>query len=229
MRTKIIIPIDPDIEATDLTFRQKQILQVIREFIQERGYPPTVRETGEKIGLASSASIHAHMSALADAGYINRDQTKPRALEITMKDSPNVSLSKRYIVNTSDTVSIPLLGKVTAGLPILASENIEEYYSMPKNILGTRDTQDLFMLNVVGDSMQNAGILDGDFIIVKKQQIAQNGDIVVALVDEDEATVKRFFKNAKKIVLMPENDNYSPIEGTNIAVLGKVVSVFRNL
>lgn len=227
MRTKITIPLDPDIEATELTNRQKQVLQVIREFIKKRGYPPTIREAGERLGLTSSASIHAHMAALIDAGYISRDQMKPRALEVLMEEDSNTN--NEYRIDTSNMISIPLLGRVTAGVPILAEENIEDYFSLPKNMLSTRDPQDLFMLSVVGDSMKNIGILDGDFIIVKKQQTAYNGDIVVALVDEEEATVKRFFKNAKKIILMPENDDYSPIEGTNISVLGKVVSVFRNI
>lgn len=227
MRTKITIPLDPDIEATELTNRQKQVLQVIREFIKKRGYPPTIREAGERLGLTSSASIHAHMAALIDAGYISRDQMKPRALEVLMEEDSNTN--NEYRIDTSNMISIPLLGRVTAGVPILAEENIEDYFSLPKNMLSTRDPQDLFMLSVVGDSMKNIGILDGDFIIVKKQQTAYNGDIVVALVDEEEATVKRFFKNAKKIILMPENDDYSPIEGTNISVLGKVISVFRNI
>lgn len=227
MRTKITIPLDPDIEATELTNRQKQVLQVIREFIKKRGYPPTIREAGERLGLTSSASIHAHMAALIDAGYISRDQMKPRALEVLMEEDRNTN--NEYRIDTSNMISIPLLGRVTAGVPILAEENIEDYFSLPKNMLSTRDPQDLFMLSVVGDSMKNIGILDGDFIIVKKQQTAYNGDIVVALVDEEEATVKRFFKNTKKIILMPENDDYSPIEGTNISVLGKVVSVFRNI
>ena len=211
MRTKITIPLDPDIEATELTNRQKQVLQVIREFIKKRGYPPTIREAGERLGLTSSASIHAHMAALIDAGYISRDQMKPRALEVLMEEDSNTN--NEYRIDTSNMISIPLLGRVTAGVPILAEENIEDYFSLPKNMLSTRDPQDLFMLSVVGDSMKNIGILDGDFIIVKKQQTAYNGDIVVALVDEEEATVKRFFKNAKKIILMPENDDHADVAG----------------
>lgn len=229
MRTKISIQLDADIENTDLTNRQKQVLQVIREFIQERGYPPTVREAGERLGLNSSASIHAHMAALAEAGYINRDQAKPRAFGISISAEQNKSAEYNIELAARGMVSIPLVGRVTAGLPIFAQENIEETYSFPTSFLGMRDAQDLFMLNVVGDSMKNAGIFDGDFIVVKKQQQARNGDIVVALVDEEEATVKRFFKGAKKIVLMPENEAYEPIESPNISILGKVISVFRNL
>lgn len=226
MSAKITFPLDSDIENALLTSRQKQVLQVIREFIKKRGYPPTVREVGQILGLTSSASIHAHMTALETAGYISRDPMKPRALEVTMDDPAAKNL---YNIDLSNMAVIPLIGRVTAGIPILAEENIEEYYSIPKSLLSTRDTQDLFMLSVVGDSMKNAGIFDGDFIIVKKQQQARNGDIVVALIEEEEATVKRFFKGAHKITLMPENEKYAPIESTNIAILGKVVSVFRNL
>lgn len=219
MAVKINITIDPDIENTQLTPRQKQVLQVIREFIKERGYPPTVREAGQRLGLTSSASIHAHMASLEKAGFISRDQTKPRALEI----------NPEYTNFSTNTVTIPLIGRVTAGLPILASENIEEIYAFPVNLLAGKNLQDLFMLNVVGDSMINAGIFDGDIIVVRKQSNANNGEIVVALINNEEATVKRFYKTAKKIILYPENDAYQPIEGINIAILGKVVSVFRNL
>lgn len=228
MNSRPKINLDDDIALKNITTRQKQVLQVIRDFTAERGYPPTVREAGEKLGLTSSASIHAHMVALGKMGYLNREEAKPRA--VGMNISP-VNKSSEYYINpvTSGTVSIPLVGRVTAGLPIFAEENVEECFNFPVGLFGLRDAQDLFMLNVIGDSMKNAGIFDGDFIVVKKQQQARNGDIVVALVDEEEATVKRFFKGAKKITLMPENEAYAPIEGDNIAVLGKVVSVFRNL
>lgn len=219
MAVKINITIDPDIENTQLTPRQKQVLQIIRAFIKERGYPPTVREAGQRLGLTSSASIHAHMTSLEKAGFISRDQTKPRALEI----------NPEYTNFSANTVAIPLVGQVTAGLPILANENIEEIYAFPTNLLASKNTQDLFMLTVVGDSMINAGIFNGDIIVVRKQATANNGEIVVALINNEEATVKRFFKNAKKIILYPENDAYQPIEGTHITILGKVVSVFRNL
>lgn len=229
MRTKINIQLDADIDNTNLTNRQKQVLQVIREFIKERGYPPTVREAGERLGLNSSASIHAHMAALSEAGFINRDQAKPRAFGISISMESSKRSEYNIELATKGMVSIPLVGRVTAGVPIFAEENIEESYSFPISFLGVRDAQELFMLNVIGDSMKNAGIFDGDFIVVKKQQQARDGDIVVALVDEEEATVKRFFKGAKKIVLMPENEAYEPIESTNISILGKVISVFRNL
>lgn len=229
MRTKINIQLDADIDNTNLTNRQKQVLQVIREFIKERGYPPTVREAGERLGLNSSASIHAHMAALSEAGFINRDQAKPRAFGLSISMESSKRSEYNIELATKGMVSIPLVGRVTAGVPIFAEENIEESYSFPISFLGVRDAQELFMLNVIGDSMKNAGIFDGDFIVVKKQQQARDGDIVVALVDEEEATVKRFFKGAKKIVLMPENEAYEPIESTNISILGKVISVFRNL
>lgn len=219
MAIKINITIDPDIENTKLTPRQKQVLQVIREFIKERGYPPTVREAGQRLGLTSSASIHAHMSSLEKAGFISRDQTKPRALEI----------NPEYTNFSTNTITIPLVGQVTAGLPILANENIEEVYAFPANLLSGKNHQDLFMLTVIGDSMINAGIFDGDIIVVRKQTMANNGEIVVALINNEEATVKRFYKNSKKIILYPENDAYQPIEGTQITILGKVISVFRNL
>lgn len=228
MKQRTDIKIDDDIALKDLTIRQKQVLQVIRNFIDERGYPPTVREAGEKLGLNSSASIHAHMVALGKLGYLTREQAKPRTVGMNIASE---NTSNDYHINPiiSGMITIPLVGRVTAGVPIFAEENIEESYNFPVSLFGLRDTQDLFMLSVMGDSMKNAGIFDGDFIVVKRQQQARNGDIVVALVEEEEATVKRFFKGAKKITLMPENEAYEPIESANIAVLGKVVSVFRNL
>ena len=217
MAIKINITIDPDIENTKLTPRQKQVLQVIREFIKERGYPPTVREAGQRLGLTSSASIHAHMSSLEKAGFISRDQTKPRALEI----------NPEYTNFSTNTITIPLVGQVTAGLPILATENIEEVYAFPANLLSGKNHQDLFMLTVIGDSMINAGIFDGDQVLVKQQPTADNADIVVALV-EDSATVKTFYKEKGYYRLQPENDTMDPIIITGeIQILGKVFGVMR--
>ena len=204
-----------------LTKRQAEILEYIRSFVREKGYPPSVREIGKAIGLSSSATIHAHLQKLETAGYLQRNPLKQRALEVVQ----DASLRQQTMI------PIPLVGQVTAGLPILAEENIEATYPLPAELLGLRSgTEDIFMLTVNGDSMVNAGILDHDIVLVKKQQTANNGDIVVALLtEENEATVKRFYRESSCIRLQPENDALSPIYSENIMVLGKVIGVFRFL
>lgn len=205
-----------DAEAA-LSDRQRQILNFVREHVYSRGYPPAVREIGQAVGLSSSASVHSHLQKLEKLGFLQRDPSKPRAIELTQESS----------WRQKTMVPVPLVGKVTAGQPILAMENIEETYPLPLDLIGCQD--DVFMLSVKGDSMINAGILDHDYIVVRKQNYANNGDIVVALIGDDETTVKRYFRELKQIRLQPENDAYLPITGTDIKVMGKVIAVFRML
>ncbi len=214
------MPADFDGNYTEemLTQRQAQVLNFIRQFSQAKGYPPAVREICAAVGLSSTASVHNHLQKLQEMGFIQRDSAKPRALELTQENS----------WRNKTVVPVPLVGTVTAGMPILAVENIEETYPIPLDLLGTGE--DVFMLAVSGDSMKDAGILDHDYIVARKQNFANNGDIVVALIDGEETTVKRYFKDLRNIRLQPENDAYSPIIGTdNITVMGKVIAVFRML
>ena len=215
------LPPDFDGNYTEdmLSERQRNILKFVRDFINRKGYPPAVREIGTAVGLSSSASVHNHLKKLQEYGFIQRDAAKPRALEL---------MSESDAWRNKLLVPVPLVGKVTAGNPILAVENIEETYPIPRDLIGCDD--DVFMLSVCGDSMINAGILDHDYIIARKQNFANNGDIVVALIDGEETTVKRYFRELRSVRLQPENDKYQPITGSdNIQVLGKVISVFRML
>ena len=201
----------------DLSLRQTNILDFIKDEIRKKGYPPAVREIGEAVGLLSSSTVHGHLQTLENKGYIRRDPTKPRAIEVTDGSS---DLHKEEKV-----VHIPIVGCVTAGQPILAVENIEGTFPLPANMV--RQDND-FMLKVRGESMIGAGILDGDLIIVRQQQEARNGEIVVALIG-DEATVKRFFKEKTLIRLQPENPTMEPIYSQDVKILGKVVGVFRTM
>ncbi|MEF9917245.1 MAG: transcriptional repressor LexA [Lachnospiraceae bacterium] len=197
-----------------ITKKQEDILQYIKSEILERGYPPAVREICEAVNLRSTSSVHSHLETLEKNGYIRRDPTKPRAIEI-MDDTFN--LTRREMVN------VPIIGDVAAGEPILAQENIKNYFPIPVEMMPNSET---FMLTVKGESMINAGILSGDLILVEQQQFAHNGDIVVALI-EDGATVKTFYKEEGYVRLQPENDNMDPIIVTDISILGKVIGVFR--
>lgn len=215
------LPPDFDGNYTEemLSERQRAILSFVRDFINKKGYPPAVREIGEAVGLSSSASVHNHLRRLQEIGFIARDSAKPRALELT---SDTDSWRNKLLV------PVPLVGKVTAGIPILAVENVEETYPIPRDLIGC--DEDVFMLSVSGDSMINAGILDHDYIIARKQNFANNGDIVVALIDNEETTVKRYYRELRRVRLQPENEKYKPIiGGDNIQVIGKVISVFRML
>ncbi|MDZ5473378.1 transcriptional repressor LexA [Bacillus sp. 31A1R] len=203
-----------------LSKRQLDILEFIKEEVKQKGYPPSVREIGEAVGLASSSTVHGHLARLESKGLIRRDPTKPRAIEILELDDTS-HIPKSRVVN------VPVIGKVTAGLPITAIENVEEYFPLPES-LAPSDEQ-VFMLEIMGDSMIEAGILDGDYVIVKQQQTANNGDIVVAMTEEDEATVKRFFKEKNYIRLQPENSTLEPIILTNVSILGKVIGVYRKI
>ena len=201
----------------DLSQRQTMILDFIKEEISKKGYPPAVREIGEAVGLLSSSTVHGHLQTLEDKGYIRRDPTKPRAIEI-LDGSSNMPDNKKVI-------HVPIIGRVTAGLPILAVENVEGTFPLPAD-LATQEN--LFMLRVQGESMIEAGILDGDLIIVRQQHEARNGEIVVALIGE-EATVKRFYKERTLIRLQPENSTMEPIYSQDVSILGKVIGVFRTL
>ncbi|MFW0861313.1 MAG: transcriptional repressor LexA [Dethiobacter sp.] len=201
----------------DLTSRQLQILNFIRHKVKAKNYPPSVREIGEAVGLSSSSTVHAHLAKLEEKGFIRRDPTKPRAIELLdyLTASPFIQ----------DVVNVPVVGHVTAGEPILAEENIEDYFPLPK-MLVHQDT--VFLLKVRGDSMIKAAIMDGDLVIVRQQTNAQNGEIVVAML-EGEATVKRYYKEKDHIRLQPENDFYEPISSSHIVVIGKVIGVFRHI
>lgn len=199
-----------------LSKRQKDILEFIKEEVRAKGYPPSVREIGEAVGLASSSTVHGHLTRLEQKGYIRRDPTKPRAIEILDSDE---------VVQKQPVVHVPLVGRVTAGSPITAIENIEEYFPLPTTY-GTSEDQ-LFMLEVMGDSMIEAGILDGDYVVVKKASTANNGEIVVAMTEENEATVKRFYKEKNYFRLQPENSSMEPIIVDNVTILGIVVGLYR--
>jgi len=199
-----------------LSSRQKEIFEFIKEEVSKRGYPPSVREIGKAVGLSSSSTVHAHLSQLEKKGYIRKDPTKPRAIEV---------LEGQEFLYSRDISPVPMVGNVTAGQPILAEENITDYFPLPKDLV-QEDTA--FMLSIEGDSMINAGILDGDYVIVKQQSTASNGDIVVALL-ENEATVKRFYQEGDYIRLQPENDYFEPILTREVKVLGKVIGLFRKI
>lgn len=200
----------------EISDRQKQIYQYIKRTVQEKGYPPSVREIGNAVGLQSSSTVHGHLAKLEDKGYIRRDPTKPRAIEIVQTENQSYT----------SVIQVPVLGKVTAGLPITAVENVDEYFPLPEHFTANHNSE-IFLLNVAGDSMIDAGIFDGDRVIVRKQNIAHNGDIIVAMTDEDEATVKRFYKEKGYYRLQPENPALEPIYLDSVTVLGKVVGLFR--
>lgn len=199
-----------------LSKRQQDILDFIKLKVKQKGYPPSVREIGEAVGLASSSTVHGHLSRLENKGYIRRDPTKPRAIEVLDTDLSGIS--------SVPSVNVPMIGKVTAGSPITAIENVNEYFPLPAHMV---HEDNVFMLEIMGDSMVNAGILDGDYVIVRQQATANNGDIVVAMTEEDEATVKRFYKEKDHFRLQPENDSLDPIILPEVSVLGKVIGVYR--
>lgn len=194
-------------------------MDFIKAEVNQKGYPPSVREIGAAVGLASSSTVHGHLARLESKGYIRRDPTKPRAIEVL--DPEGLEIIKPGVLN------VPLIGKVTAGQPITAIENIEEYFPLPESFGTSEDN--IFMLEIVGDSMIEAGILNGDYVIVKQKNTAYNGEIVVAMTDENEATVKRFFKEKDFFRLQPENSSMDPIIVDNVSILGKVVGVYRNI
>jgi repressor LexA len=202
-----------------LTGRQQEIWDFLVDYVDRHGYPPTVREIGEQVGLASPSTVHAHLANLERAGLLRRDPTKPRALELIgreRREAPTATLEK-----------LPLVGQIAAGGPLLAEENIEDHLAVPETLRGD------FLLRVKGDSMIDAGILDGDVVVVQRTQDARNGEIVVALAGEDEsadeATVKRFFREDGRVRLQPENGALEPIYAKHVQILGRVTGVFRQL
>jgi len=199
-----------------------EILKFIGDCLQDRGYPPSVREIGEAVGLNSSATVHSHLAVLQKEGFLQRDPTKPRAMTVQYDPSSKVALP------TGRVRSVPLVGTVAAGTGVLAHENVEELYSLPEEFAGTGET---FMLKVRGDSMVNAGILDGDYVVVRHQPDADDGDIVVAGIPDEEATVKRLRRQGNTVILIPANDAMAPIElpGDQVSIYGKVISVLRRL
>ena len=201
---------------TSISLKQQQILAVIQSAIKAKGYPPSVREIGEAVGLKSPSTVHMHLNKLEQLGAIRRESEKNRAIDVvgssTFRNAP--------------MTMVPLVGRVTAGQPILATENIEDSYPFPADLVGQ---EDVFMLKVDGESMIQAGIFDGNYLIVRDQDSARNGDIVVALVNDEEATIKRFFHEKDRVRLQPENDRMDPIYSRDVAVLGKVIGVYRKM
>jgi repressor LexA len=212
-----------------LSERQREIYEFLTRYVDGHGYPPTVREIGDAVGLASPSTVHAHLANLERAGYIRRDPTKPRALELVGRERP---AAEPALVGEAGRVRVlPLVGQIAAGGPLLAEENVEDYVAVP-DILSSGVGEE-FLLRVRGDSMIRAGILDSDYVVVRRQQTARNGEIVVALAGEDEAadeaTVKRFFREDGRVRLQPENEALEPLFPSHVQILGKVVGVFRRV
>ena len=208
--------------AEALTGKRQQILEFIGDRVREQGYPPSVREIGEAVGLTSSSTVHAHLAVLQREGYLRRDPTKPRAIEVRYDPSSKAQMASRPVR------TVPLVGDVAAGTGVLASENVEELLPLPEDFTGTGS---LFMLRVRGESMIDAGILDGDYVVVRQQPDADNGDIVVAGIPDEEATVKTFARRGGKVVLTPANAAFEPMEFApgEVTVYGRVVTVLRRL
>jgi repressor LexA len=211
-----------------LTQRQREVYEFVVGYVGDHGYPPTVREIGEAVGLASPSTVHAHLANLERAGFLKRDPTKPRALELTKRERAGASDAAARAGGEARV--LPLVGEIAAGGPLLAEENIEDYLAVPEPV--SRGGEE-FLLRVKGDSMVEAGILAGDFVVVQRQQTAQDGDIVVALAGDDEAadeaTVKRFFREGGRIRLQPENSTMEPLYPGHVSILGKVVGLFRRV
>lgn len=212
-----------------LTQRQREVYEFVVRYADEHGYPPTVREIGEAVGLASPSTVHAHLANLERAGYLRRDPTKPRALELTRRERRAATASVA-VPEVGEVRVLPLVGEIAAGGPLLAEENIQDRLAVPEPL--SRGGEE-FLLRVKGESMVEAGILDGDYVVVQRQQTARDGDIVVALAGQDEAadeaTVKRFFREKGRIRLQPENASMGPLYPEHVSVLGKVVGVFRRV
>jgi repressor LexA len=210
----------------DLTTRQQQILDLIRSTVDSRGYPPSVREIGEAIGLSSPSTVHSHLSALVRAGHLRRDPTKPRAIEVVDPGAPQ-RVGVTGGLARSSTRDVPLVGRIAAGSPILAEEDVEDVYTLPEAFVGRGP---VFMLQIRGDSMTEAGILDGDYVVVERTPDARDGQLVAALVDGEEATVKRLERRDGTVVLHPANPAYEPMVFTDrVELLGTVVTVLRSV
>ena len=202
-----------------LTHRQEEILTYIKEYIVSSGYPPTIREICKAVGVSSPATVHAHLANLESKGFIKKEDTKNRAIEVLVKNE--------FAAKDDLVVEVPLLGKITAGSPIEAIEQPDEYFSLPAYLIPKN--KDVFTLNVSGCSMINAGILDGDIVIVERQNSARNGEIVVAMTDENEVTLKTFYKEKDHFRLQPENDTMEPIILDNVTILGKAIGLYRKI
>lgn len=212
-------------DPADLRPRQRQVLEMIKREVATRGYPPSVREIGRHLGLSSPATVHSHLKALEKAGHIRRDPTKPRAIEVLSRDRQPADAA--LTTRSEPTRDVPLLGRIAAGSPILAEEHIEDVMPLPESLVGSGP---LFMLEVRGDSMMDAGILDGDMVVVRSQPQAENGAIVACLIDGEEATVKRIEKRRGEVILHSENPAYEPMVFTSgVEILGRVVTVLRRL
>lgn len=230
---------DGPIDAAGLTPRQRRVLEVIKETVEARGYPPSIREMGDAVGLASSSSVAHQLKVLESKGFLRRDPNRPRALEVLLPGDPAAAAAARPVGAASQPdfdesevgnsfpapVHVPVLGRIAAGGPILAEEQIEDVFALPRQLVGDGE---LFLLEVRGDSMVDAAICDGDWVAVRRQQTADNGDIVAALLDT-EATVKTFKRTGQQVWLMPHNPAYDPIDGNHAKILGKVVAVLRRV
>lgn len=203
----------------ELTKRQNEILTYIKKYMVSHGYPPTIREIGADLGVSSPATIHAHLANLESKGFIKKEDTKNRAIELLVENE--------YAIKDEEVVSVPLLGKITAGSPIEAIERPDEYFSLPTYLIP--NNKEVFTLLVSGTSMINAGILDGDIVIVERRNSARNGEIVVAMTDENEVTLKTFYKESGYFRLQPENDTMDPIILDNVTILGKAIGLYRKL
>lgn len=217
-------------DAAGLTPRQRRILEFIRDTVETRGYPPSIREMGEAVGLASPSSVAHQLKALETKGYLRRDPNRPRALEVTLPSAAGMEPEQDYDVTGigdafPSAVNVPMLGRIAAGAPILAEEQVEDVYALPKQLVGDKP---VFMLEVRGDSMIDAAICDGDWVVVAQQNTATNGDIVAALLN-NEATVKTFKRRGDEVWLLPHNERYSPIDGRFATILGRVVAVIRKV
>ena len=205
----------------ELTHRQQEILDYIMTTVQDRGYPPSVREIGSAIGLSSPSTVHSHLSALVKGGFLRRDPSKPRAIEVVDPGRPDVGWHRAPVRD------VPLVGRIAAGSPVLAEQDVEEIYPLPTELVGN---DPVFMLKVTGDSMINAGIFDGDYVVVRRQPEAPDGTLIAALIGEEEATVKRLQRRDGRVVLISENPAYSPMVFTEgVQILGRVVAVLRSL
>lgn len=206
-----------DNNLKELTEKQNNVLDFIKKFTADHGYPPSIREIGKGLGLSSPATVHTHVKKLCNAGYLKVDNNKFRAMEILVDNE--------YEEKNEELIKVPLLGKVTAGSPIEAIERPNEFFSLPANLIPAKET--IFTLNVSGESMINAGIFDGDIVIVQKQNTARNGDIVVAMTEENEVTLKTYYKENGHIRLQPENDTMAPFIFDTVTILGKAIGLYR--
>jgi len=204
----------------DISDRQRQILRVILDTVDRRGYPPSVREIGDGVGLSSPSTVHSHLSTLVEHGYLRRDPSKPRAIEV-------VNDGRQGDLRRAPVRDVPLVGRIAAGSPILAEEDIEEIFPLPTELVGN---DPVFMLRVSGDSMIDAGIFDGDLVVIRRQPDADDGDLVAALIDGEEATVKRLRRESGRVILIPENRSYEPmVFESGVEIIGRVIAVLRTV